>query len=273
MDNSPIELTNNIRDNIDDYFDENTDLIVAIEEIEYIILGVGLGILLLLALFSFRPAVNALFNEFELATAAIMSIPKEAVEANNGKLKEVMNVKEKKKKDKDRKKFGLSALPENGEEEDDSDSDDDMIDTLEARDDLHSRTQLYFVLTGQYCTTLFLVSAIYIVVMVTLNLLSVKMQQANIRTKLASDLQILTWRIGYICKMMSWNDVLSYENVKSLRKYIEGDHTEFLDVKDAFMFGSDKYRLDYSFLPDNIRDEVFGHEYLNDEYFFISFLQ
>ncbi len=176
-----------------------------------------------------------------------------------------MNVKEKKKKLAD-KKFGLSALPENGDEEegDSDDSDDDMIDNLETRDDLHSRAQLYLVLTGQYCVALFFVALIFIAVMATTYILSVEMQQANVRTKLSSEVRFLTWRIGYVSQMMSWNDVMTYENIRDLRKIVSEDHKEIFEFKDGFMFGSEVHNLDYSAVEKNIREELFEHKFLND---------
>ena len=194
-----------------------------------------------------------------------MCIPKDAVEANYGKLKEIMNVKEKKKKLADKKDKALSAIPEYADEEESDDSDDDdMIDNLETRDDLHSRAQLFLSLTGQYCAILFFISLILAIVMAVTYLLSVMMQQANIRTQLASDLRFLSWRIGYLTKMMAWNDERTYENVKLLRTVVKEDHDEMLEVKDAFMFGSEKYKLSYSQVETNIRPELFDHNFLND---------
>ncbi len=272
MDNAPVELANRIRSSVDDFFAANTKMIFRIEDAEMIIMGIAFGVMFLIAIFSFRPAVNQIFNEFELATAAIMSIPKEAVEANYGKMKEIMNVKEKKKKDKDKKKFGLSALPEDDIEDDSDDSDDDLLDNFETRENTHSRSQLYLVLTGQYCTALFFTAVIFAVVSTVLYLMSANMQQANVRTQLASNIGMLVWRVGYMGKMMSWDDQATYENVKSLRKVLRADFDECLELKKAFLFGSTKYQLDFSLVSEDIRHVLLDHKFMNDTYEYNLFM-
>jgi len=84
----------------EDYMIQNTNRIYQVLSIAWTILGVTCGIVVTLGVAFMRPSVGMVFREVDLATAALMAVPRVAVEANYALVRQVMNMQDKKKRAK-----------------------------------------------------------------------------------------------------------------------------------------------------------------------------
>ncbi len=282
MDNAPYLYGDVYTNATFDYKIQNSDVVQQLLNVEWIILGISAFVLIFVAVAFFRPAVNMVFKEFDLvrknvmitisiiqATAALLSVSKTTIEANYAKLKEIMNIQDKKKKKAEgRHKFGLSALPEDGTESHDDDDDEDEDDDLANDDDGQtgtddSRTKLFVVLTTQYTVAFLLIFSIFIGVILATYFNGLGLMQAGTRTDLGLKIRYILWRLGWGAQMLHVDDQFTYPDRDELVSLIKTDLDTYNAIQLALLFGSTKLGIDEGRLPEGLKDIMFNRIYLD----------
>lgn len=193
-----------------------------------------------------------------------MAVPKVSVESYYGKLKQVMNITEKKKrKQKVSGDQEVEEKQEAVETEDDDDDDflivDDTISTSSA-----SRKYLFWKFTGQYSFALVFIVGLFSLMTVITYFNCLTLIQWGIRSDLSLRIRFVLWRLAYDVHMLAENDVATYADINSLKDNLVKDLALYNDIQLALLFGNPKLGLDVGRLPDVLRPVMFVRNYMGN---------
>ncbi len=216
---------------------------------------------------------------------------KTVVEENYSKLKNILNMNDKKskrKKKKDREAAGEkdkeaaekeaekiddaekeahNAIP-NANEQDDSDeesSDEEMLANIgEQNGGDSSRVQLYLKMTLSYSLALILVCGIFLGLVFVIQNSGTKLGLHAKESDFSARSLYLLNRLGYGIHMLTIDDSSTFHSINALHHEVEKDLEFAKKIYETVISGSDEYGVERGRIPDDIRDTLTERQYFDN---------
>jgi hypothetical protein len=259
-----------------DYTKENTNRIMSLLEIAWTILGATSGVVLLVGFFFIRPSVNMVFREVDLATAALLAVPKVSIEGFYSTIREIMNIKDKKKKNKKTGQDGKESIAESTEssqkdaasssadEEGEDSSDDDMLlvdDSNEAG--TSSRRALFWKNTARYIVALLLIVIMFTIITTVTYTNCLLLIDRGIRTDLGLRIRFKLYRVGYDVHYLVVDDQKTYPDINWVKKQLAYDTKKFRQIQQAILNGDPEFGIPHERLPEELKDIMFEKHFMH----------
>jgi hypothetical protein len=278
------------------YTTQNTAKIYELLNIAWTILGVTIGIVVIIGIFFIRPSVGQVFREVDLSTAALMAVPKTAIENSYGTIRLVMNIQDKKKRakktekavekeirqsqsdvasvhsdvsenqkgatDDDKSSQAGSDMSNNEDDESDSENDMEFMEDNEAT--TSSTAKLFIRYTARYVTALFLIIGIFTTVTSITYVNSLELIQNGIRADLGMRIAYKALRLGFTSRLLVINDKATYPDIMLVHKKLKKDLKVYTKIQQALLYGDHDFGLEFAELDEKLKAIMYDLDWVGN---------
>ncbi|KAJ3117123.1 hypothetical protein HK098_006359, partial [Nowakowskiella sp. JEL0407] len=243
LDNSPFTMGEAYNEATFQYTLENEQDIRKLTTTLLIVIGVIGGVLIVIGLLLFLPAVNQVFDDASIALKALLAIPKSIIEEEYSRLVSAKN------NAKQSQKADSTA-------EDDEQFEEDSAD-ITLRNDFESGRKMKNSLHMQWISSLFTIFVILAAVTLTSYFQLTSMIESGRRLDLTLRIRYISMRLAFSTQEIAIGEFSPLHNESALRKWIEIDRDSFNAIQFALLFGDPNLGLSPGRLPLSLNETMF----------------